>query len=93
LGDKNPNQLDKNPAREHAQVSPATRTAGDENAIPKASKKAIKPSKVNRDNANKLLNVSKIHLKGEETHSVLTYDTCNEARRKIRAFLKKDGVT
>jgi len=88
-----PNQLDKNLAREHAQVSAVTRTAGDENAIPKATKNITKPSKVNKHNASKLLDVSEIHLEGEETHSVPIYDTCDEVRRKIRAFLKKDGVT
>lgn len=37
--------------------------------------------------------ISDVHLEGEETDSVEIYDTCDEVRRKINAYLKKDGVT
>ncbi|KZL68469.1 calcineurin is a calcium-dependent [Colletotrichum incanum] len=37
--------------------------------------------------------LSGIHLDGDESMSVPVYDTCDTVRTKIRAFLKKDGVT
>ncbi|KAB5539393.1 hypothetical protein GE09DRAFT_1290505 [Coniochaeta sp. 2T2.1] len=40
-----------------------------------------------------LLDVSGVDLPGEATGSVPVFDTCDEVRRKIRAFLSKDGVT
>ncbi|KAK5098226.1 hypothetical protein LTS08_006359 [Lithohypha guttulata] len=33
------------------------------------------------------------NLEGEETGDVETYDTCDGVRRKVRAHLKKQGVT
>lgn len=95
LGDKDLNQLE-NSIRDQEQVSAATQTARDENAVPNNTHqptKNTKPLKVNRNKASKLLDVSDIHLEGENTHSVPIYDTCDEVRRKIRAFLRKDGVT
>ncbi|TQN64928.1 hypothetical protein CSHISOI_10493 [Colletotrichum shisoi] len=40
-----------------------------------------------------LPDLSGIHLDGDEDMSVSIYDTCDTARTKIRAILKKDGVT
>ncbi|KAF2854025.1 hypothetical protein T440DRAFT_465048 [Plenodomus tracheiphilus IPT5] len=37
--------------------------------------------------------VDDIKLAGEEDDAVEVYDTCDEIRRKINAFLKKPGVT
>ncbi|KAI9656403.1 MAG: hypothetical protein M1831_004655 [Alyxoria varia] len=37
--------------------------------------------------------LSGIHLDGEETDSVPIYDSCNELRRKISSFMRRDGVT
>lgn len=39
------------------------------------------------------VDVSDIHLEGEETDEVPVYDTCDEVRRKIDAYLKRPGVT
>jgi hypothetical protein len=39
------------------------------------------------------MDVSNIHLDGEEHEDVPVYDTCDEVRKKIRAFLCQDGVT
>jgi hypothetical protein len=39
------------------------------------------------------MDVSNIHLDGEEHKDVPVYDTCDEVRKKIRAFLCQDGVT
>ena len=39
------------------------------------------------------LDVSNIHLDGEEHENVPVYDTCDESSKKIRAFLCQDGVT
>ena len=39
------------------------------------------------------MDVSNIHLDGEEHQDVPVYDTCDEVRKKITAFLCQDGVT
>lgn len=39
------------------------------------------------------LDVSGVNLPGEEHGRVPVFDTCDELRKKIRAMLKKDGVT
>ncbi|KAH6667321.1 hypothetical protein B0J14DRAFT_567828 [Halenospora varia] len=39
------------------------------------------------------MDVSNIHLDGEEYEDVPVYDTCDEVRKKIRAFLCQNGVT
>ncbi|KAK3398775.1 hypothetical protein B0T20DRAFT_438116 [Sordaria brevicollis] len=39
------------------------------------------------------VDISDVHLEGEETDSVPIYDTCDEVRRKIDAYLKRPGVT
>ncbi|GKT45008.1 uncharacterized protein ColSpa_05189 [Colletotrichum spaethianum] len=40
-----------------------------------------------------LPDLSEIHLDGDEHMNVPVYDTCDTVRTKIRALLKKDGVT
>jgi len=39
------------------------------------------------------VDISAIHLDGEENDSVPIFDSCDEVRRKINAHLKKPGVT
>ena len=39
------------------------------------------------------ITVSRIYLAGEEDLSVPVYDSCNEIREKIGAYLRKPGVT
>lgn len=39
------------------------------------------------------IDVSNIHLDGEENEDVPVYDTCDGVRKNIRAFLRQDGVT
>lgn len=39
------------------------------------------------------LDVSAISLHGEASHSVPVYDMCDTVRRKIRAALRREGVT
>lgn len=39
------------------------------------------------------VDLSGIHLEGEEIDSVPVYDTCDEIRRKISAYLRKPGIT
>ncbi|KFY68131.1 hypothetical protein V496_01275 [Pseudogymnoascus sp. VKM F-4515 (FW-2607)] len=43
--------------------------------------------------SNMKMDVSSIHLDGEEHEDVPVYDTCDEVRKKIRAFLCQGGVT
>ncbi|KAI1407645.1 hypothetical protein F5Y13DRAFT_124051 [Hypoxylon sp. FL1857] len=40
-----------------------------------------------------LPDISRIHLRGEETDSVSIYDTCDEIRKKINAHLRTPGMT
>ena len=49
--------------------------------------------KVKKAEEDKKLDISGIHLDGEETGEVDVYDTCDEVRRKIAAFLREPGVT
>ncbi|KAI1771747.1 hypothetical protein F4818DRAFT_202785 [Hypoxylon cercidicola] len=42
---------------------------------------------------NKLLDVSGVALDGQDTEEVPVYDTCDEIRKKIRAFLRKPDVS
>ena len=49
--------------------------------------------KVKKEDENKRLDVSGIHLDGEEDETVEVYDTCDELRKKIAAFLRDEGVT
>ena len=37
--------------------------------------------------------VSDIHLDGEETDTVPVYDTCDEIRKKLTVYLRREGVT
>lgn len=46
-----------------------------------------------KDDAATFMDVSGVVLPGEEYGRVPVFDTCNEVRKKIRAFLKKEGVT
>jgi len=39
------------------------------------------------------LDVSSVSLAGEPTQSVRVFDTCDTIRRKIRAMLRRDGIT
>lgn len=39
------------------------------------------------------IDISDVHLPGEEEDNVPVYDTCDEVRRKVNAHLKKPGVT
>ncbi|CZR66326.1 uncharacterized protein PAC_16227 [Phialocephala subalpina] len=54
----------------------------------KIPKKKAKPAEEAKKN-----DVSAIHLEGEEDQSVPVYDSCDEIRRKIRAYLAEPGIT
>lgn len=49
--------------------------------------------KVKKDEEKKKLDVSSIELEGEDDESVEVYDTCDEIRRKIAAYLREPNVT
>lgn len=59
------------------------------NPAPKKPNSAKNP----KPDLEKLFDVSHIHLEGEEDGTVPVYDTCSDIRKKIRAFLRRDGVT
>jgi hypothetical protein len=55
--------------------------------------KPPKKQKVSKEEEEKKLDVSGIHLEGEEEVEVPVYNTCDEIRKKINAFLREPGVT
>lgn len=56
-------------------------------------KKAKTTAAAAKDAAASLFDVGGVGLPGEAEGDVAIYDTCDEVRKKIRAFLAKDGVT
>ncbi|KAI0113485.1 hypothetical protein F4814DRAFT_421917 [Daldinia grandis] len=54
--------------------------------------KAVPPKRP-RKSESEALDVSNIKLYGEDTQSVPVYDTCDEVRKKIRAFLRKPDIS
>ncbi|KAE8444566.1 hypothetical protein EG329_014490 [Mollisiaceae sp. DMI_Dod_QoI] len=54
----------------------------------KMPKKKVKPAEEAAKN-----DVSSIHLEGEADQTVPVYDTCDEIRKKISAYLREPGVT
>lgn len=46
-----------------------------------------------KDTATGAADLADIHLPGEEQDAVEVYDTCDEVRKKIAAYMKKPGVT
>jgi hypothetical protein len=56
--------------------------------------KGIKvPTKKIKKGEETTADIEEIKLDGEETHSVRVYDSCDEIRKKIRAYLAEPGVT
>ncbi|QSZ35241.1 hypothetical protein DSL72_008110 [Monilinia vaccinii-corymbosi] len=55
--------------------------------------KPPKKAKVSKAMVENKLDVSAIELDGESTTSVPIYDSCDETRKKISAFLRTPGVT
>ncbi|RAL63328.1 hypothetical protein DID88_003753 [Monilinia fructigena] len=55
--------------------------------------KPPKKAKVSKAEEEKKFDVSAIKLDGEFTTSVPIYDTCDEVRKKISAYLREPGVT
>ena len=49
--------------------------------------------KVKKADEDEKMDVSGIHLDGEESKEVPIYDTCNEIRKKIAAYLRGPGIT
>ncbi|KAF7878798.1 hypothetical protein EAF04_000001 [Stromatinia cepivora] len=55
--------------------------------------KPPKKAKVSKAEEEKKFDVSAIKLDGESTASVPVYDSCDEVRKKISAYLREPGVT
>ncbi|KAH8598874.1 hypothetical protein B0O99DRAFT_480626, partial [Bisporella sp. PMI_857] len=53
----------------------------------------VTKKKVKKDEQAKELDVSAIKLLGEEDVAVEVYDSCDEIRRKINAYLREPNVT
>lgn len=49
--------------------------------------------KIKKDEEIRKLDVSRVELEGEDDGSVSVYDTCDEIRRKIAAYLREPNVT
>ena len=74
--------------------------ASGDSGAPKKTKKAAASSSGGGSAAGKedtagggVEDVSDIHLDGEEADKVPVYDTCDEVRRKLTAYLRREGVT
>ncbi|KAK0624774.1 hypothetical protein B0T17DRAFT_531014 [Bombardia bombarda] len=78
-------------AAAQAESAESTTAASTEAATTAATKKAAKTGAPAFNSAG--VDISDIHLPGEETDRVPVYDSCDEVRRKINAHLKKPGVT
>ncbi len=55
--------------------------------------KSDKPGPKGSKKASSAPDLSAIYLEGQEDDEVSVYDTCDEIRRKIGAYLRRDGVT
>ncbi|KAH8812434.1 hypothetical protein F5884DRAFT_785366 [Xylogone sp. PMI_703] len=53
----------------------------------------IPKKKAKKEEESAMSNVSAIRLEGEDTVSVPVYESCDEVRKKISAYLRKDGIT
>lgn len=77
----------------------AATTTAENSAAPNGSGSTAAPAAASGSSstavpaANAPIDISDIHLEGEETDSVPVYDTCDEIRRKINVHLKRPGVT
>lgn len=60
-------------------------------AAPHAKKPKSSPKKSEQN--KQLLDVSGVTLDGEESEEVPVYETCDEVRKKIRAFLRKPDIS
>ena len=59
----------------------------------KAGMKKPKKKKARIDKEEKIFNLAGVELDGEEDEAVPVYDTCDEIRRKVAAYLRERGVT
>ncbi|KAF1354956.1 hypothetical protein BDV97DRAFT_94169 [Delphinella strobiligena] len=63
---------------------------------PKGGDEADGGKEGTKEGAKKVLHadhLSDIHLEGEDTDNVMVFETCDEVRRQISAWLRKPGVT
>ncbi|KAF8427355.1 hypothetical protein EV426DRAFT_520274, partial [Tirmania nivea] len=76
-----------------------TEASGDVSAAKKTRKPAASSSGSGSGTAKEdgpgggVEDVSDIHLDGEETDTVPVYDTCDEIRKKLTVYLRREGVT
>ena len=59
----------------------------------RAGKKEPAKKKVKKDEESRKLDVSGVELEGADDDSVPVYDTCDDIRRKIAAYLREPNVT
>ncbi|KAI1387139.1 uncharacterized protein F4822DRAFT_429900 [Hypoxylon trugodes] len=55
--------------------------------------KVAPPKRTKKSEEKKAMDVDDIKLDGEETEEVPVYDTCDEIRKEIRAFLRKPNIS
>ncbi|KAI0887721.1 uncharacterized protein GGS22DRAFT_88365 [Annulohypoxylon maeteangense] len=55
--------------------------------------KASPPKKARKSDEKNVLDVDDIEMDGQNTQEVPVYDTCDEIRKKIRAFLRKPDIS
>lgn len=79
----------KEPIKKKAKKSEESKKLGHEAAgVKEPTKKKVKKSEESKE-----LDVSSIELEGEDEETVEIYDTCDEVRRKIAAYLREPNVT
>ncbi|RDW65473.1 hypothetical protein BP5796_10165 [Coleophoma crateriformis] len=95
------NHISISPPRQYAPIlpgdKPLKRKAGEINGVENTPQDTAgkKPTAAPRKKAKPAeeVDLSSIHLDGEEEDAVPVFETCDEVRKKIRAHLKKPGVT
>lgn len=61
--------------------------------MPSKKRKTTTDSSGSKKVAAQHTDISEIFLPGEQDDTVQIYDTCDEIRKKIAAYMRKDGIT
>ncbi|KAJ0161584.1 hypothetical protein CTA2_5984 [Colletotrichum tanaceti] len=89
-----PNNTTTQPAEKPAPKSRKRKSDAVDDAAAEAPAPAPAPKKqATKGKGDPLSDLSGVYLDGDEDMTVPIFDTCDTARAKIRALLKKDGVT
>ena len=76
-----------------AGIEEASTAGAAENPAKKLKKAAIHTKSAIHTNEDGVEDVSHIHIDGEDEDRVPVFDTCDEVRKKMNVFLRRDDVT